>query len=93
MILYRIYTEDVNREKIEQICLEELLFGSGFTITTGTGYWRGFREKCVVLDVIGRDQDRDAVLKAASRIKTANKQESVIVTDTKLGHVWNIGKK
>lgn len=89
MILYRIYTEDVNREKVQQICLEEL---SDFTITAGTGYWNRCWEQCVVIDVIGRDQERDAVLRAASRIKTTSEQESVIVTETGLDHVWCIGK-
>lgn len=90
MILYRIYTEDVNRDRIEQICLKEL---TGFTITTGTGHWNGHREKCVVIDILGQEQDRDAVQRVASSIKTANKQESVIVTETVLGHVWTIGKE
>lgn len=92
MILYRIYTEDVNRDRIERICLEEL---TGFTITTGTGYWNGHREKCAVIDVLGRepDSDRDAVLRAAGKIKKANKQESVIVVETVTAHVWTIGEE
>lgn len=48
------------------------------------------REKCVVIEVIGRAVDKDAVLKAASRIKTANKQEAVIVTATAAEQVWTI---
>ena len=90
MILFKIYTEDVDREKIERICSEEL---ESFTITTGTGYWHYRRENCIVIDVVGREADRKAVLKTASRIKTKNNQESVMVVETVADHVFYIGKQ
>jgi len=93
MILFKIYTEDVNRERIERICLDYLLFGTGFTITTGTGYWLGHREKCVVIEVVGREADKDQVLRAASKIKTANKQEVVMVVEAVADNVHYIGKQ
>ena len=78
MILYRIYTEDVNRERIKQKAFEDL---NSFTFLTGTGYWRGAREDCLIIEILGGESNREDVLRLASWIKTHNKQDSVIVTE------------
>ena len=89
MILYRIYTEDKNREKIEQYASE---FLEGFTILTGVGHWRGRPEQCLIIEVLGSEANRDNVLRIASRIKTRNKQDSVAVTEQEV-KTYVIGEK
>ena len=93
MIIYRIYSKDVDRERIERLCLEELLFGAGFTITNSKGYKTHCPQRRIVIELIGREQDKKTVLNAASRIKTATKQKSVTVVMVEAQHVLTIGDR
>lgn len=79
MILYRIFTEDKNRDGIEGTVTKVF---DGFTILTGRGYWRGISEPCLVIEVIGVANDLDAVLRIADRIKEQNEQDSVAITES-----------
>jgi hypothetical protein len=72
--MYRILTEDVNRETIYSI-LDSYV--DGYTIQAGTGSWRGVRENSIAIDLIGIDQT--IAEQIALNIKDANKQESVLL--------------
>ena len=75
-MLYRIYTEDVNRHRVEAIAQE---FFQGFTVLQSTGFWEGSREESVVIEVIGDESLRPEVTACAEAIKDANSQEAVLV--------------
>ena len=77
MILYRIYTEDKNRDEIEQRVSQNTV---GYTVLTGTGYWKGDREACLIIEVLG-GETRDNVLQIAAWIKEHNEQDSVAVIE------------
>jgi len=72
--MYRIYTEDVNRELIEQIVADSF---DGYTLLPATGVWKGAREQSVVIELSTEDKAR--VFETARQIKAANKQEAVLV--------------
>ena len=72
--MYRILTEDVNREGIFKILDSRL---DGYTVTPAIGSWRGVRESSLAIDLVGIDGVTvDAIVSA---IKTTNEQESVLV--------------
>lgn len=72
--MYRILTEDVNRETIYSI-LDSYV--DGYAVQSGTGSWRGIRENSIAIDLIGIDQT--IAEQIALNIKDANKQESVLL--------------
>jgi hypothetical protein len=74
-MLYRIYTEDVNRNRVEAIASARL--PEGFTLLTGRGCWHGSCENSLVIEATGIDKDTANLV--ASDIKLANDQESVLV--------------
>ena len=76
-MLYRILTEDINREDIVAILTESF---QSFTLLPGTGYWEGTAERCLIIEVDGNECNIAAdVLTVADRIKRKNKQEAVLV--------------
>jgi len=77
MYLYRIQTEDINRDAIERAFSR---YFDGFTILAGSGYWRGTKENCLVIEVLAEAKDCDTVLGIAEWIRGFNEQESVAVT-------------
>jgi uncharacterized membrane-anchored protein YitT (DUF2179 family) len=74
---YSIYTENKNKELIEQVISE---YFDGFTIIESVGYWKGTKESGLIIEIIC--SDNMAVYRLAEDIKTLNKQESVLVTWT-----------
>ena len=74
MIRYRLYTE--NKKNIDGITSK--LF-DGFTLLKGTGYWRGKREGCLIIEILA-DKETKNIEVLANTIKRVNKQESVYVT-------------
>jgi hypothetical protein len=76
MKLYRIYTENKFRARIERRIA--MSFDS-FTILTGKGYWQGTPEDCLVIEII-EDSAGISVTHLANWIKNVNDQESVMVT-------------
>ena len=72
--MYRICTEDINREGIARILDAHV---DGYALFTGIGCWKGQHENSVSIDLIGAK--RETVLAIAEQIKTANQQESVLV--------------
>jgi hypothetical protein len=71
---YRIHTEDINRVHI--YALAGLRF-EGFTVTYGTGFYKGESEHTLVLEII--TSDPASVYLLAEEIRMANGQESVLV--------------
>jgi hypothetical protein len=74
--MYRIYTEDLNREQIEAIIGKSF---DSFTVLPAVGYWHGHKENSLVIEV--DTDDKLSVVAAASRIKEQNHQEAVLVTE------------
>ena len=77
MLIYRIYTEDLNREKIEQNVSD---FFDGFTVYSAIGFWKTKKEKSLIIEILGKESDKRNVFWLADLIKESNKQESVLVT-------------
>ena len=76
-MLYRILTEDLNREDIVAIASQ---YFPSFTLLDGTGYWNGTAERCLIIEVDGHESNIAAdVLSVADRIKKQNEQEAVLV--------------
>lgn len=71
-MLYRIFTEDMNQDRIEQIITKHF---PGFTIHKAQGFWRLQKENSLIIEIM--TEDNDAKIKAiAGEIKQANKQET-----------------
>ncbi len=83
-MLYRIYTENINRAKIEKIVSEHY---DGFTIVEGTGFWKSQKEASLIIEIIGDDEsDLDSVKIIAEQIKKTNDQDSVLVQRIENNH-------
>ena len=80
-MLYRIYTEDKNRQIVEQILDENF---PGYTIIQADGRWKGQSEKSLIIEVItSNDFDFSQRIKdVAAKIVKANSQESCYITST-----------
>ena len=78
--LFRLYTENVNRDRLEEECSD--LFTS-FTLLEGTGYFKGKEEACLIVEVLtpaekSLDIARHMVSLAHS-IKHFNNQQEVLL--------------
>lgn len=73
---YRLFTEDINREVIASIVASRF---DGFTVIPSFGYWKGKPENSVIVEI--ETENREAVMSVANEIKTANKQEAVLVEE------------
>ncbi len=73
--MYRICTEDKNRERIESIVTSHGV--DGFAMLTGVGYWKGQREGALTLEFIGADGK--TIRSIAEAIKVWNQQEAVLI--------------
>jgi hypothetical protein len=83
MLLWRIHTEKKNFSSIV-IAANTYLHDAGYSILTGTGAWKGKPEESLVIEFIGTWQDEARVKSLAHTIKICNKQDTVLVTSTKL---------
>ncbi len=85
---YRIITEDLNRDKIISLICG---YYSGFSITENTGFWNHEPEKSITISIIatGSLENLKIVRTIACQIRQVNKQESVLVTEHKIG-AWFI---
>ena len=81
-MLYRILTEDKNRDKIEH---ETRKLFPGFTIIEATGYWKSSKEKSLIIEIWAGDDVyiSPIITTLAERIKAFNNQESVLVQEFK----------
>lgn len=76
--LFRIYTEDKNYEKVIRPILKTSF--DGFSVYRGAGYWRGVKEKSLLIEVY--TNNAELIRAIAERVKHHNKQEAVLVTET-----------
>lgn len=75
-MLYRIQTENVNRDSIEKIVSH---YFDGFTIIDAIGYWQGIRENSLIIEIACIHPSSD-IEKIAFEIKIANKQQCVLIS-------------
>lgn len=75
MKCFRIYTENKNPDKINEI----LSLGfDGFTVIRTKGFWKGVPENALLIEIY---TDNEKLVKAlAEAIKKNNKQEAILVT-------------
>lgn len=78
-MIYRIYTEDLNRDKVNAIVGK---YFSGHTIIAAEGTWLQEPEKSLIVEII--TDDRKKVFRIAAEIKRTNNQESVLVTSSNI---------
>lgn len=71
---YRIHTEDTNRPQIYALAGRRF---EGFTVTYGTGFYKGESEHTLTLEII--TSDAASIYLLAEEIRRANGQESVLV--------------
>jgi len=71
---YRIHTEDTNRPQIYALAGKRF---EGFTVTYGTGFYKGESEHALTLEII--TSDAASIYLLAEEIRQANGQESVLV--------------
>jgi hypothetical protein len=80
MTLYRIYTEDTNREAVQQLATDRF---DAYTLIPSRGSWKGTTEASLILEVVGNDDDTYLAVHAlATDIKVLNHQDAVLITRT-----------
>ena len=79
-MLYRLYTEDINRREVEVLVAK---YFEGFTITPATGYWQLKREQTIIIDIVGEEGNLidcfQDIKRLCEEIKKLNKQESILI--------------
>lgn len=76
-MLYRIVTENKNRDRIEGLIADKF---EGFTVISAKGYYKNKAEKSLIIEVCSNElSDFDKLTELAGKIKEVNKQESVLV--------------
>lgn len=85
--LFRIYCEDVNRERMEEILSASL---ENFTIIPATGYYKGIKEKAVVIEVF--DVYEQEIAHVSQMLANGLNQELVIYVEQPclVGEVYGI---
>jgi hypothetical protein len=80
MKLYRIYTENKNRRKLEKEVSRSF---KGFTIYETTGYWEGKQEDGIVIELLVENTIENAndIKALCQDIKLFNEQESILLTE------------
>ena len=73
-MLYRIYTEDIDREMVLARTADHF---DSFTVLEATGYWKGQPEKTVIIEILTDKVDK--VMLLAEIIREKNSQEAVLV--------------
>lgn len=78
--MFRILTEDVNREGI--LALVSAKFDA-FAVLPSIGYWKGTRENSLAIEIATPTPDlkRAVVFALALEIKLLNKQDAVLVQE------------
>jgi len=74
--LYRIFTEGINYNETRKI-LDSYL--DGYTLIKGQGFWKGFQEDTLIIEIIGSEEDRSKIREVGLAIKTANNQEAILL--------------
>ena len=76
MKLYRICTEDKNREAVEELLNA---YFDGFALFESTGYWKGKKERALTVEIFNATLSN--VQYIAETIKAMNAQEAVLVEE------------
>jgi hypothetical protein len=76
-MLYRIYTEDVDREGIHRILQANGI--DGYTVIPARGTWEGKHEDSVVIKYAGEDSEVGKIRAASEEIRKHNGQQAVLV--------------
>jgi TusA-related sulfurtransferase len=72
---FKIYTENLNENKIKELL--SISF-DGFTIIHTKGTWKRIEENAIIIEIL---TDNETLVKAIAKvIKGFNKQEAVLVT-------------
>lgn len=84
-IIYRLYTES----RANLAMLSNSVFPNGFSLFQCEGIWHDKREPCAMIEIIGDNSKdtRNDVYHLARHIKSANAQESVIVTESEVTRI------
>lgn len=72
---FRIYTENKNKAKIEELLT---IAFDGFTVIRTKGFWKGAAEDALIIEIFTKNAELVRALCGA--IKRANKQEAVGLT-------------
>jgi len=76
-MLYRIFTENLNTEKIADIVNK---YFEGYTLLNGVGYWQGEKENCLIIEIITNNKsDIDKIELIAYAIKKLNHQQAILI--------------
>jgi hypothetical protein len=78
-VKYEIMTENLNLNMIVKIVNSHF---SGFSIVKQLGYWEGEQEQSLNIVIFGNSSDLCAVEDIIDRIKTLNKQQSILLSIT-----------
>ncbi len=80
-MLYRIYTEDIGRDKIIEEVASRFI---SFTVFDAVGYWKGKAEVTLVIEVI--TSDSETLHKLCQWIKWFNQQEAILLVAAQETH-------
>jgi hypothetical protein len=75
-MVYRLFTEDKNRKEIEAIVGR---YFDGFTVIPATGYWKGERERSLIIEISSETDEESSVRLLAGEIKQYNHQQAVLI--------------
>jgi hypothetical protein len=75
-MLFRIYTEDVDRQSIIRTAAQ---YFANFTVLLGTGYYKGKPEQTIILEIVAEPTDVNRVHELARTLGIVNTQECVLV--------------
>ena len=73
---YNIYTEDLKPRKVEKTISK---YFEGFNIQKIIGFWRGAKEKSILISIVVNEKQDAKIKKLATEIKTLLNQEAVLV--------------
>ena len=76
MKLYRILTEAKNATAVEKLVGE---YFPGYSVLYQDGFWKGSKERSMVIEVMTAEADYFMVKQIAEQIKISNAQEAVLV--------------
>jgi hypothetical protein len=72
--VYRIYTEDADRESVVKAVSERF---ESFTLHSTTGYFKGQAEKSIVIEIV--EAHEEAINEIARAIRAISGQKTVLV--------------
>jgi len=78
MKLFRIITEDKNRDKIRK---SVEVFYSGYTLISTAGYWKKQKENSLIIEIQDDDINKTFIYDIANWIKIDNDQDAVLVQE------------